>query len=326
MKRIFLVVLAIIGMLTAIGGVLSRNRGVQAVSVQVNVKDIPKYGLTLISPSDPSFNDMASALLKGNQNAMFEALKPFSALLKNTGDLAVVGYNLKWEMMGADGTIAARDAGWANPGALMDRGAPGMEYLSTSAGFAIKPHSARLISFAFSVGEDEWGGSIGAYAGGSADPASIDPSKTAKLQQAARDKDWRPFIDMMKAELQSYTSITISIDGVFFEDGTFVGPDTTQYFARIKANIDAKRDLLQEIAFAMEHKRTYDEIFGDMEELANSPKNIERADASPGEYYEYYKKIYADEVVRMRRAMGNEKAIAMSLQPLRRQWPVLKKK
>lgn len=294
------------------------DRQAKAVTVQINVKDLSVHDLKLIIPSDPSFEGRVSALLNGKNNSFLETLKPYSVFLKNAGNKSVVGYWLKWEMTKPDGTVISRETGGINPGALMDGGAPGSEHLLLTTGFAIKPNSTRFISLAFSLGENE-GGTIIAYAGGSRDQAA--------LEQLQRSKDKRPasMLDRMLAELQSYISITVSIDGVFFQDGTFVGLDSTNFFAHVQAEIDAKRDLLDEIAFAVKRNRSSKEIFSDIEELAGSPNVFIGPESTTTDYYNYYKRIYADEILHMRNAMDSQRAIAMSLQALRKQWPRLKK-
>jgi hypothetical protein len=318
MKRTFSLALISIALLVASIVFNWADRQAKAVTVQINVKDFPVYDLKLISPSDPSFEGRVSALLKGKRNNFIEALKPYSVFLKNASNKAVVGYWLKWEMTKPDGTVVSRETGGINPSALMDGGASGSEQLSLTTGYAVEPNSMRFISLAYSLGENEEG-TISGYAGGSRDQAALD--------QFRRDKDKRPTskLDRVIAELQSYTSINISIDGVFFQDGTFVGTNKTNFFVQVQANVDAKRDLLDEIAFAVKRNRSAEEILSDIEELAGSPNVLISPGATTTDYYNYYKRIYADEIVHMRNAMDSQRAIAMSLQALRKQWPKLKR-
>lgn len=320
MKRAILVSLILILSLTSISGILYYVRMAKAVSVQVNVKDLPEHNLMLIGPSDPSFNGKVSVFLKGKSNAIVEATKPFSVFLKNAGNKAVVAYWLKWEKIRADGTIVTSGMGGSNPTDLMEGSAPGLEQLLTSSGYRIKPGSMQLVSPIISVDEEQ-SGSIGAIT-----VSAADSSELGKLQEAAQNNNIAPMLDLVTAELKSYTKITISIDGVFFEDGTFVGPDSTHFFEKIQATIDAKRDVLQEIDFALKHNRKIEEIFGNIEGLANSQVEITTPSATSTDHYNFYKKLYAKEILSMRKVMGDNTAIATALQPLRRQWRILKKK
>jgi hypothetical protein len=300
-------------------GLFLINGGVQAVGVQVNVKDLPEHGLKMISPSDPAFNGRMSALLNGKPNAFIERMKPYSVFLVNSGHKTVVAYQLKWEIIRTDGSVVSRKAAYSNPRALMDGGVVGQEKLSVSEGYALRVNSARLISLAFSLDEAQ-GGTIGGYAGGYADPGKVD-----QLKQLMRDNNPAAIAAAIAEELETYRSITVSLDGAFFDDGTFVGPDTTQFFAQVQAQLDAKRELLEEIAFALNHKKSHDDIYAGIEEIAKSQDVLITSTASSTDFYRYYKKVYAQEILSMRRAMDANKAIQLALQPLHRRWPRLTK-
>lgn len=292
----------------------------KAVTVQISIKDFPIHGLELIGPSDPAFKDKISTLLKDKKNPVVDTLKPYSVFLKNTGNKAIVGYWLKWEMIKLDGTVVSREAGGINPDALMDGDITDLGHLSLTTGYAIKPNSTRFVSLAFSLGEEEVGGTIGAYASGTANEAEVE-----QFQQAAKNRNPSSMADKLVTELQSYSNITVSVDGVFFQDGTFVGTDNTIFFAQVQAHIDAKRDLLEEISFATKRKRSSQEIFSDIEEIANNQYAIIRQNPTTSDYYNYYKKMYAEEILHMRNAMDSKKAISISLQALHKKWQKLKK-
>ena len=40
-------------------------------------------------------------------------------------------------------------------------------------------------------------------------------------------------------------TMTVTLDGVFFDDGTFIGPDTNDFFAKVKAQMDVRHEVLQ---------------------------------------------------------------------------------
>src|SRR6266849_5842139 len=56
---------------------------------------------------------------------------------------------------------------------------------------------------------------------------------------------------LMLSELSKATDITVSLDGVVFDDGTFVGSNLI-FFQQIQAVVNAKVDLLRELAEASE--------------------------------------------------------------------------
>jgi hypothetical protein len=317
MKKASLVILAVvIAMIGASGAFLTKWR-VQAVSININVKDLPEEGLKLVAPTDPSFEGRLSSILKNKPNALAEGLKLYSVLLENKGNKVIVGYRLKWEMSKADGTVSVRQAGGINMGALMDIWQPGSENPSQSGGFAIKPHAITFVSPAGSLSEDDSSMIMG-YATGSTDRGTQD-----QIRQQAGDNRYAALISTVKAELQQYTSITISVDGVVFEDGGFVGPDTTGFFVSIQAYLNAKRDLLEEIDFAIKRNRGIDRIFSDIEEIANSEPSERKLNQA--DLYTFYKKMQAKEVLRLRTAMSDQRAMEMLQQQYRKQWPRFKK-
>jgi len=128
-----------------------------------------------------------------------------------------------------------------------------------------------------------------------------------------------------KAHLANYTDITVSIDGVFFEDGTFVGPDTTNFFAQGQAVVAAKRDLLQQISDQLQRKKQPMEIYKTLEEVAARAAPTLDANSTHDDYYDQFKKMYADEILRMRATQGDEKALKSATKPLGLRWLNLKK-
>ena len=317
MKRITFSVFASILLLIASASIFWMTREAKAVSVRINIKDLPEYGLKLIAPTDPIFDGKLSALLRNHPSPLAESLRSYSVLLENTGKKIVVGYRLRWDLVKADGTVSMHQAGGVNMGAFMDEARPGLENPSLSSGFAIRPHTTAFVSLAGSSGDNDNGGITG-YASGSANRALLD-----QLRQSAKDKQYPSLVDTIIAELQNCTSITASLDGVFFEDGTFVGPDTTEFFVTVEASVNARRDLVQEIAFAVEHKRSMDAIFNYINEVASSPPPVQKM--NKGDLYNLFKKSNAEEMLRMKAAMSSQKAVEMALQQSRKAWVVLRK-
>src|SRR5437016_3741514 len=72
------------------------SRSPQAVSIKMNIKDLPQHNLRLIGPSDPSFDERLRTELQGESNEVVDSLKPFSVFFENKGERAVVGYLIQW--------------------------------------------------------------------------------------------------------------------------------------------------------------------------------------------------------------------------------------
>jgi hypothetical protein len=84
----------------------------------------------------------------------------------------------------------------------------------------------------------------------------------------------------------------VSIDAAFFDDGTFVGPDTSNFFAQTKAVVSAKRDFLNELAAEVGNSgKTTDSFDQRLQQIAT--QSIESLDSSstPTDYYNFFKKL-----------------------------------
>jgi hypothetical protein len=289
------------------------------MSVSINVRDLPEHGLIIISPTDPSFRGKMSALLRGESGISLETIEPFSLFVKNTGDLTVVGYELKWDLTNPEGkTVTYRNSS-INPGTLLGFVEPGSD--DAKLGQVIKPHSTRY--FSPLVALDLEGGNSGILG----TVGNFPNSATAnQAQQALRDKNQIAFFRALSSTLSEYSSLTVSIDWAIFEDGSFVGPDTSGFFAKFEAHRNAKYDLLYEIARDIKQGRPLDEVYNKVKVRADKPRPIMSPASTPTDYYNFFQKIYAEEVLSMRNAQGDSNAIAFALQPLKKERVKLRKR
>lgn len=211
------------------GFALSRNA--PQGSIKMHIKDLPQHNLRLISPSDPSFDERVKKEFRGESNEVIDTLKPFSVFLENKGKSTVVGYLIQWCFTKADGSNQCYRKAVLNPQALMGEDLS-PEYSRQSG--QIEPHSAVFLSLLSPAG----GGNLG---------IEISREEAEQIRQGKRF-DQSTLLQRFGAEAAQYTAITVSIDAAVFDDGTFVGPDTGNFFNQTKAVIDAKRDFLNELS------------------------------------------------------------------------------
>lgn len=327
MKRMA-VAIALPATLLFAGAFLWRNVKVQAMGVPVNVKDLPEHGVRIIPASDPSFDQRAEVFFQGQPQMIVDRIKPFSALIENTGSLAIVGSTVKWLILKRDGTTFSVPVSSVNPRALMDGGE-----IQTTMGAAIPSHSIRFVSVlgAAGVGEQvDMSRSWIAFRGS--------PSEGKEFRRALADGNMdeafrRSVIGKMLTEA---TSATVSVELVFFEDGTYVGDDKSDFFDQVKANIDAQYDLATEVAVALKQGRTPDEVFRHVDHLAAARSRIDNenvliedsstkqtsdspSESATGRYsnaHKHFTASYAREFVGMREALGAKEAISQKLKLL----------
>jgi len=89
------------------------------------------------------------------------------------------------------------------------------------------------------------------------------------------------------------------------------------------SGVDARRDLLQGIVAAQNKGMTSDQIFEYVSSVANSSVTPDPSDRAAS--YNYFRKIYAQELINVRARQGDEKALAFASSPLRKQWVNLRK-
>ena len=281
------------------------------MNLRFNVKDL--QGLKIISPLDPSFDGLVASYLKGEERPDLEDLKPFSVLVQNTSAKSVVAYVLKWELVRTDGRSITNFTAYAQPGVLMGN-------LSTNpqadAGHIIKPGRMRLFSWDSPL--DPGGDSaFGVRVGGSANPppAGIGTKKEASSK----------VLSELKSQLIQATSITVSLDGAFFEDGTFLGANSSGYFEQIKAQVDARIDLLNEVASALAQQADMDKV---LDSIASRPYVSTRPtylESKPEELYSFYAGLFAREIAGLRNTYGSKRTAAYLADQQARKRPTLKK-
>lgn len=311
MKKAIMIALCFIISVSILAG-FALSRSLHGMSIMMHSKDLSEDGLTFVLPSDPSFDARLADFMKGESSDAVNLLKPFSVFLENKSNQSVVAYMIQWCFTKSDGTTDCYRKAFASPKALMEG-----EYLPEDVELRsgrIKPHSAIFLSLVSPDGS-------GAFR-----ISTISRDEAEKVRQGAK-LDGSELLRRFSLELAKYSDVTVSIDGAFFEDGTFVGDNATGFFEQIKAQIDAKRDLLNELATESTNPRkSRDEVFRRMEGIANQQTADLDSKATPADYYNYFKRFYANEVLSARKVLGDEKGLEIVLRPMKKQWRLLAKK
>lgn len=277
--------------------------GSKDMNQSIVTKDIPEHGLVIVGPADLAYDDMVASLSQSNPDAdVIEALRPYSVFVKNTSNRAVVACTLKWELTDANGATKTETTGFIATWRLMNQGASG------AGGSIIKPRS-------------EW---------------FFAPSNTDVFQNKKSDVPFSPdatyqqiqasFVKELIDRFEQYQRITVSLDGAFFDDGTFVGPDTTQFFTQVEALRNARRDLYSELEQGFKRGDSLNEVFKQAESLASAPDVRLSVASTAADLYNHTKKNVAAEILRMRNKVGDQKTLEFVARPLRSPRIDLKKK
>jgi hypothetical protein len=304
------------------------------MNIKFNVKDLPEYGLRLISLGDPGFDQKASAFLSRRPRGIAEVIMPISVILENRGHHALVSTRLNWEITETSGKVVTMPVGGLDPWAIINGG--NLARTADYSGAVIPPGSTRFISL---IGMAAEGRQVEQH---SWQPGFLGSSQTEmeefnKAFMAGEEEEVFRRSSLFK-HLSEAASITVSIGGVFFDNGAFAGENRTGFFELGKAATNAQYDLATEISVALKHGRSAAEVVEQIRERlkaslsANSGLGPQSARGSEGNNdqpsvtefsmlfskpvgsYEFFKDMYTQRFLRLNDAVGATEAISRTLQ------------
>lgn len=305
-KANILVLITVLTIAIIVVSGFTRSRSMKVASTRLDATGLPQYGLNIISPSDEAYARMVGTLLQDQRNTIVETIQPYSVFIKNTGNQTVVACRLKWEMRKADGTVKTETTGFVTLWRLMYQDASG------TGGYVIKPNSTRFfLPFNLELNQD-------INNNGEAVLTNANEPPTEEQAQAA-------YLQRVAANLAQYVEIKVSLDGVFFDDGTFVGPDSTNFYSKVAASRNARRDFLKELELDIKQGKPAKDIFKRVELLSREPNVKVSSSSTSAEFYNFYKKNVAKEILKMREKVGEAKTLEFATKSLQKGWVELKK-
>lgn len=298
MKKPLLLILALILPITT-GFVI--NRYTKNMLIRYSSQDLPEQGLIIVKPSDPEFNDLAATLLTEQEIPDFEKIKPFSIFLKNNSTKAVVGHSIVWQFKDSTGKKTDRTINYLNSPALTDG------YLDVATDEELNESIPAggykfltLIPNVYSEGEREGGAGGGGSTVVDKNDVLIEESDLTIKQKRNKKID-----SLYSNELGNENDILISLSGVFFEDGLFVGSDTTNFFSIVDAHVRAKRDLDSYISSSLKKTSllaSLDRNLKEKTEIKLESPNL----SNPEDQYSYTTKTFATYYLKLSQLSGKE--------------------
>lgn len=253
-----------------------------------NIKDLSEHGISLIAPSDPA--------LTTNR----KAFDPYSVVIRNDSSRAVVGYSIKWQCFDgkteAVGRDESRDQVFSNIlGVVFMHGEESeRKGVLTRLDGVIEPDSAWLVS----------------------------PNSPAQPIGAIADGGNTEVIDAALDEIRAACpDMTVTADGIFFDDGTFIGPDTTKFFSKVKTQMDVRFEILRGFQKELQSGKNPDDIFKGLEQI----RDLEETQGGTDEIRSYFRSLFARDLLGMKHTFGTEKAIQTIQLQLSRRWVELRK-
>ena len=258
-------------------------------------KDFPEHGVHLIGPWNPSFAKLAQ-LVKRDEVSGTDVPPVF---LQNTSKRSVVGYRITWTCVDKARIADVRDKSNI------------ISYV-----FLHTDESERIQAMACDVNVME---------PNSTWFISLDgPTKRVQDVGAGQTEKWVPGSELQRVSTHC-AKVTISLDGLFFDDGTFLGPDTTAFFNEVESQMDARHEVLSRVENDLKSGLRVEDIFRKLEQVAGQPRPELPELPSRGQYLSFFRIIFAQDIVGMKNVFGAEKAIEDVHKQLSRPWVKLRK-
>jgi hypothetical protein len=251
-----------------------------------NKRDLSQHGLVLVRHTEPEFQRLKTMLTNG---AIDETQQPY-VFVKNLSSKRVIAYTLKWELTKDDGRIIFKTRMNCREDILLGNEPPNDSPDMT----LLRPQKARVFSlFAYADGFE--------VSLSNTSNSVADAEKGEDLSQALNTTG---ILASKTSELAHTTAITVSVDAALFDDGTFVGPNTTHYFERLQAQLGSKQDLVKELMKQYQDGKKPDDIVSYVEAESTSLKKSARSkrtlDPTFEELYNSYREQYCDQILRIK--------------------------
>ncbi len=307
--RLTIVAAILIGGLTLGGVFIFNSRGVRSqkqidtaevrnekpLMADFQTKDFPEHGVHLIAPWNPSFAKLAQ-LVKSDE-VSGTAVPP--VFLQNTSKHSVVGYRITWACVDKARIADVRDKSNI------------ISYV-----FLHTDESERIQAMACDVNVMEPNSTWFIPLDG--------PTKRVQDVGAGQTEKWMPGSELQRVSTQC-SKVTISLDGLFFDDGTFLGPDTTAFFNEVESQMDARHEMLSRVDSDLKARVPVEETFRKLEQIAGQPRPELPELPSRAEYLSFFRILFAKDILGMKNVFGTEKAIEDVHQQLSKPWVKLRK-
>jgi hypothetical protein len=232
---------------------------------QTNIKlktqnNLQRYGVEIVGPDDAGFETELEKYFGSNQDALtlVDTAKPFTIFIKNRSTQEVVGLSLRWELVKSTGEVNVIPQTQNNVGVLF--GPKTVDPLLIGKTSIINAGDSKFFSY-FPIQPDDTASGMRASIGASTGTA---PTDVGSLTAQARDQKG--------IMLNGVSTVSLSIDGLFFDDGTFIGENKGFYFEQIEGEIKAERDILKRFSEAATTGKSEADIIAEF--IADTPEHV----------------------------------------------------
>ncbi|HEY0462171.1 MAG TPA: hypothetical protein VGC97_23760 [Pyrinomonadaceae bacterium] len=247
----------------------SATRDYQKSMKNLTVKnDLQKYGVEVIPSTDFNFDAELMKYMGENEalTQLVNSAKPFAFFIKNNSSKEIVGISLRWKFTDSKGNNTELPQSEANPGVLM-----GIKPLDPKMVGKTSLINSKDMKF-FTYFKDSVGQKV-TFANLRVKNPLIQYQNPFGAESSQSDIS---NLDSQKEKILSgYADFSVSLDGIFFSDGTFVGDDQNFFFDTLRGDIEARKDILTTLAEAKSSGKANADILDDiLVKTANVSANL----------------------------------------------------
>ena len=255
----------------------------EKVELQI-INSTRKYNISVIVSSDQRFDSVSKEYVGDYERVipLIQVSKPFALFIKNDSDHDIVGISLRWKFLKSTGEVSEVPQIEVNPGILIGLKPRDPSMIGKTS--LINRGSARFFSyFTVNIQQKIVLANMRSRNPNVSYPNVIDitPQEISSINQQVTSQK--------EKLLESISIITVSVDGVLFDDGTFVGKDENFFFDFMRGRIQARRDLLNQVEDARKADQNDKEILSMLLPVIPETKRgltLKSDDGSAGESFQ----------------------------------------
>ena len=256
-----------------------------------------QHGIQIVLSSDPDFEVNLKQYLgidSDEFDKVIKITKPFSLIVVNRASKEVIGCAIRWEFVNASGQVSVFPQIVSSPGVLMGMKPSDPRMIGKTSIIPVK--NSRFFSFDYGVEQTllNWN-------------MKRDDSIYRKI--ALTDRLNNRMLDGQANKnrlLSMFSGVTVSLDGVFFSDGTFIGEDTFFMFDAIRGEVQARIDLAKQLSDSYSKRADLKIV---LDEFVSERSNMKRSRNLPENTEEAYRRGYEEYTNLLRKEISKRRTI-----------------
>ena len=215
--------------------------------------NLQAHGIEVVAPTDADFNaELQQYTGKYNEVIpLVDGTKPFSFFIKNNSSKEVVGIALRWEFVKSNGEVQKSNQIETSPGVLM--GIKPQDPFMIGKTSLINNNSHRFMSYFSDIAQQL---------------LNVFKSNTYKrFEYKLSSEQAQNYISDVESRkrmiFKDVLNVSVFIDAIIFNDGTFIGDNQSFLFEQMSAMIQARRDFIKKLREAKQSGKSDTEAFNE---------------------------------------------------------------